>query len=183
MERIAASGEDLSDEPDDWGYDEDGKTVDLRDSAVADPLAPANDGTGEVSLLWIEPKADPGSSLSTHSSFFTPQIKAIQGASNLFTTKMPSMSKTEWSKFSRALEQITDPVRGLVITAAALEGCALEMKPPKKGTDPEFEAAIAGLGLHTDAAAARPAEPKEHTPTPPKLARLRAAAARRASKR
>ena len=25
MERIAASGEDLSDEPDDWGYDEDGR--------------------------------------------------------------------------------------------------------------------------------------------------------------
>ncbi|MDT0388279.1 RAD23 family protein [Streptomyces dubilierae] len=30
MERIAAAGEDLSDEPDDWGYDEDGRIVDLR---------------------------------------------------------------------------------------------------------------------------------------------------------
>jgi hypothetical protein len=30
MKRIAESGEDLSEEPDDWGYDEQGKVVDLR---------------------------------------------------------------------------------------------------------------------------------------------------------
>ncbi|MFJ9893591.1 hypothetical protein ACIQPR_09675 [Streptomyces sp. NPDC091280] len=32
MERIAASGEDLSEEPDDWGYDDQGEIVDLRGS-------------------------------------------------------------------------------------------------------------------------------------------------------
>lgn len=30
MDRIVASGEDLSQEPDEWGYDDDGKVVDLR---------------------------------------------------------------------------------------------------------------------------------------------------------
>ncbi|MEV5007285.1 hypothetical protein [Streptomyces sp. NPDC055692] len=34
MERIAASGEDLSEEPDDWGFDDEGDPVDLRESIV-----------------------------------------------------------------------------------------------------------------------------------------------------
>ncbi|MHC3449711.1 hypothetical protein [Streptomyces prasinus] len=45
MERIAASGEDLSEEPDEWGFDANGRVVDLRGdqheqmSALADELA------------------------------------------------------------------------------------------------------------------------------------------------
>lgn len=42
MERIAAGGEDLSEEPDEWGYDDEGKVVDLRYAArsAATPAAP-----------------------------------------------------------------------------------------------------------------------------------------------
>ncbi|MCX5079007.1 hypothetical protein OG321_42185 [Streptomyces sp. NBC_00424] len=37
MERIAASGEDLAEEPDDWGYDEDGHPSDQRDRLHTPP--------------------------------------------------------------------------------------------------------------------------------------------------
>lgn len=46
MERIAAGGEDLSDEPDDWGFDENGQPVDLRDGQP-----PRNDECDELDRL------------------------------------------------------------------------------------------------------------------------------------
>ncbi|WP_226966753.1 hypothetical protein [Streptomyces phaeolivaceus] len=46
MERIAASGEDLSDEQDEWGYDEDGRATDLRGRTTK--MTGENTGTGTV---------------------------------------------------------------------------------------------------------------------------------------
>ncbi|MFE5523523.1 hypothetical protein ACFQ9Q_38275 [Streptomyces virginiae] len=47
MERLAASGEDLSDEPDDWGYDVDGSPVD-RTPQGDTPAEPWRDVVAEV---------------------------------------------------------------------------------------------------------------------------------------
>lgn len=43
MERIAASGEDLSEEPDDWGFDGDGQPVDLRGDGPLNVDVPADE--------------------------------------------------------------------------------------------------------------------------------------------
>ncbi|MER5511251.1 hypothetical protein ABT052_38925 [Streptomyces sp. NPDC002766] len=49
MERISAGGEDLSDEPDDWGYDEDGRPVDLRGDRLVGPRVATSVGLEYVS--------------------------------------------------------------------------------------------------------------------------------------
>ncbi|WP_326680980.1 hypothetical protein [Streptomyces sp. NBC_01237] len=52
MERIAASGENLADEPDEWGYDEDGSAVDLRGADTGLDI-----GSGHVEFVGGMPAA------------------------------------------------------------------------------------------------------------------------------
>ncbi|MFJ4632078.1 hypothetical protein [Streptomyces sp. NPDC088847] len=62
MERIAASGEDLSGEPDEWGYDDQGNTVDLHAEAPAEATPSASESRPEEvkagSTVGVIGKAD-----------------------------------------------------------------------------------------------------------------------------
>ncbi len=60
MERIAASGENLAEEPDEWGYDETGAPVDLRTPITTDARVTSargvtiNRGTGQFTIWNVD---------------------------------------------------------------------------------------------------------------------------------
>ncbi|MFI8916411.1 hypothetical protein ACIGW4_32975 [Streptomyces sp. NPDC053513] len=62
MERIVASGENLADEPDEWGYDETGHPVDLRNDPAEEPrrvdvLAEVETELAHRGVPWQRPQA------------------------------------------------------------------------------------------------------------------------------
>lgn len=164
MERIAASGEDLSDEPDDWGFDEHGQPVDLR--GAENEAAPANDGPAELTIHWIDesganatPRRYDRNAADRNALKDIHDFKAVGRA-------VRAQGSVKWQGLETGLvdalhlycAQTDGLVHGMAVEAKSLVG-------PSLGTE-----------LHQHVSADRPAS------IPPKLARLRAAA-RRAHKR
>ncbi|MGJ3558983.1 hypothetical protein ACR6C2_08370 [Streptomyces sp. INA 01156] len=207
MERITASGEDLSDEPDDWGFDEDGQLEDRRGEAESRPRVVTfrqTEGSGEHRPYGegrvfqgssFQGRGDVGGPTSLNASIAVEGLPQDVHLVNM--RRMPGRSRDGLFRIEPLLEQRGLPARDAM---RASEG-----RPSRRdaaATDTVFALADDGadvfyqckyyigggetgaleeLSVAAGAAVRRPAEGRQLS-TPPKLARLRAAA-RRASKR
>ncbi|MFF8867995.1 hypothetical protein ACF08B_38835 [Streptomyces sp. NPDC015139] len=95
MERIAASGEDLSDEPDEWGYDEDGAPADLRGRST--PTSDEN----------VKAGAETWYGMSSYQS----ALKSIRSTAGPLRTALsvPALESTEIADFLRSVAGMTSP--------------------------------------------------------------------------
>jgi antitoxin ParD1/3/4 len=157
MERIVASGEDLSDEPDDWGLDEHGQPIDLRDAG--NESVPANDGPAEVTYAWIDESGAHATRRQYDREAAWKNILGFKGGVGRVQGSVKWQGLATNLGLTDALTHGDELVRGMVVEAKSLVG-------------PSLRTPLHHHQLSVD-----------RSPSiPPKLARLRAAA-RRASKR
>ncbi|MEU6460254.1 hypothetical protein [Streptomyces sp. NPDC047065] len=174
MERIAASSEDLSAEPDDWGYDEDGHTVDRRGEAEPQVANASDDDLDTLKIWWV---SEDGKATAA------PRPEARPTVTGKRITPWPSLLETR-ATIERA-RQMHNSWGNFLLLPTTLNYCLSEQGPSE--ADEDFGAAVAQLNAQLDLTPehghAHEGEPKGRTSVPPKLARLHAAAARRAGKR
>ncbi|MEW1590387.1 hypothetical protein AB0283_33625, partial [Micromonospora vinacea] len=175
MERIAASGEDLSAEPDDWGYDEDGHTVDRRGTeAESQPANVSHDDLSTLKIWWV---SEDGNATDTP----RPGARRVVAGDNR-VVYVPDLAKIS-AQINRAMRTAVsrNPLR---VYPAGLRTFTCFKEESEESQ--QFEASLARLlsrwDLIPEHRPAREGEPGDRTPVPPKLARLHAAAARRAEK-
>ncbi|MER7739982.1 hypothetical protein ABTX34_16980 [Streptomyces sp. NPDC096538] len=179
MERIAASGEDLSEEPDDWGFDEDGKVVDLR-TDVDRPAAPSEPPAIREALAGL---AAAGHVLATGHALATGSTRSGR----------PDLMVPDELVGRASLQVGSGRQRRAKLSAVTTESADEGLPAPG---DPAFRTLLAVQAKHRrDLPRLFPATPGSalwdacelaaggQPPTPPKLARLRAAAARKARTR
>ncbi|MEV5930106.1 hypothetical protein ACPCSG_23800 [Streptomyces cellulosae] len=181
MERIAASGEDLSEEPDDWGFDEGGNFVDLRRRSPAEPATPSEPSSVQDAL----------EALAIAGQVATSGPAMAQGMSR----------RDAWQALRGVVEFVgfDESVKlGPPVIPAAMPPDARELYEGSAGLMGRPHG-LSGAGIFRGGKAEAPvlrvvreAEPptgghRSPVPatlsTPPKLARLRAAAARKARTR
>ncbi|MFD0209166.1 hypothetical protein ACFVH9_08510 [Streptomyces hirsutus] len=199
MERIAASGEDLSGEPDDWGFDEDGQLEDRRGDAGSGPEAGTIRQTGgsvehgpygESSLFQgssFQGRGDVGGPTALNASLVTERLS--QSVHLLKMRHMPDRTRDDLFSMGPLLKEMLQPVRDAMrasevrpshrdaaaadaVVTLADDGVVYECKYVGGGTGTLEE-----LSAAAGAAVRRPAEGRRPS-APPKLARLRAAARR-----
>lgn len=108
MERIAAAGEDLSEEPDEWGYDEAGHFVDLRGEQRSTIPVQSEESTG--TLISDDSVGQPmfvvdyGAAVEKSRSALATSVK-YQGYQNLVASlpKMPLPDSVDIAALSRDL--------------------------------------------------------------------------------
>jgi hypothetical protein len=185
MERIAAVGEDLSDEPDDWGYDENGRVVDLRGEpderpSMAAAAQAAASAPAESLPAWPQgfldapplPSLERVRALAVTPKAVTDAIRATQQIANIGQ----AMTSIHWIRASNAFE------------AKSLVGEEwIERKTPEaEQSSPAPAVQVVGAGpvvKIVDERSAVADSPARRAGAPWKLAHLRTIAARRGSKR
>ncbi|MEV7252573.1 hypothetical protein [Streptomyces cyaneofuscatus] len=167
MERIATEGEDLSDEPDEWGYDDTGTPTDLRhiesrsSRAVVPAVQRAFGGSMEADAGHVQEHLS-----SSWRSEVTRVRKILGDTSDVWAFSVPSK---EW----------TFAIRPFPSEELESLGCSFPAHPASAA----MAAAMASDRLPgIDRSAARHIAEERH-PATWKLAHLRAAARRRAGKR
>ncbi|MFJ1774990.1 hypothetical protein ACIOFQ_32895 [[Kitasatospora] papulosa] len=171
MERIAADGEDLADEPDDWGHDETGKVVDLR-SAGSEPRSGGgmNYGVGELKFIGGIPSAALGRDVK----------REWNDIPSLFQGNIPSISPTTYSTGRGRVSAAQILQHYMWVDLPAFRSCIREVKTDATSALREFDRLVP-LGAMQGADTARRDSGDRH-PSSWRLAHLRAAR-RRAGKR
>ncbi|MGY3199790.1 hypothetical protein [Streptomyces sp. TE5632] len=206
MERIAASGEDLSDESDDWGFDEDGQLEDRRGEAESRPRVVTfreMEDSGEHRPHG-EGRVFQGSSFQGREDVETWTVLdasvAVEGLPQdvhlVNMSHMPGHTRGDLSRMGPLLEQrgrsARDATRASEVRPSRRDAAVTNtfFTSSDDGAGVFYECkyvggvetgALKGLSVAAGAAVRRLAEGRQPS-TPPKLARLRAAA-RRANKR
>ncbi|MGW6058435.1 hypothetical protein [Streptomyces sp. NPDC055189] len=196
MERIAASGEDLSTEPDDWGFDEAGEAVLFQQGPASESRPAAGAERAEHTTAFGLASAE-ATRAGVPGLLLVPEVKAVQDAIRAAHRQLPNMQlpfmQVKWSQ--DALRAAIDIHRQQVNAPKDPEA------GPRLASEtffqrPPTEVAASSVHFVSDLKAytSREHEPSasseldqahhasSHHPLPPKLARLHAAV-RRASRR
>ncbi|MEU4924555.1 hypothetical protein AB0G29_35040 [Streptomyces parvus] len=178
MDRITAAGEDLSDEPDEWGYDDIANTVDLR-TKKSSPQPESHSALEEMRLREI--KAMEEFSSPTQQSL----MNWLYWKGNVFSELRSKSSAHPLKKQSIPYENVFTE---FALRPHLLEGlgrlhCDLDVEAQVAATAAAATMAARAAVLPTeDRLPARQVREDRH-PATWKLAHLRAAARRRAGKR
>ncbi|MFJ2575091.1 hypothetical protein ACIOYT_32335 [Streptomyces halstedii] len=172
MERIATAGENLADEPDEWGYDETGTAVDLRGTERSSRAA-----------------TSAGSAIDEMRRFQTRPMESM-GISPLWESSHALTALAKDWQFSAILQQIAakpdlvirDMERNAIslFEAKGLNSCTL--RTPEYSND-LFSAAMSAARSPAEGGFTVRQGSADRHPTKWKLAHLRAAARRRVGKR
>ncbi|MGX1513984.1 hypothetical protein [Streptomyces collinus] len=176
MERIAASNEDLSDEPDDWFLDEDGQPVDRRGFVADQRRSSTQSAAHPVPRMF---------------GMFAAEVRGSGLARSSMPSRLYGAASPEWlplaavdvrrqlAEARRRWEAAAEPVAG---SGAFLITAINECRISTAAEDLTRGAESLCAELEQDVVSAVQSEDRS-APVPPKLARLRTAAARRARKR
>jgi hypothetical protein len=177
MERIAASGEDLSEEPDEWGLDDSGQLVDLRsdepreDASKAAP-EPFSVDEALTRLRDAGMVAASRPALRSGAGFDVVSVPMPVGKSAL------AVHQAKWDPLTRILPQVEKALAAETVTALKAISAQLHAagsRLPSAKPQPAVSGPVHSAVWHAT-------PPERERPVPRKLQQLRAAA-RRAKRR